>query len=118
LRHATVAGLAATLVAAGTAGAVIGLPQDGTQVNDDIANGIDPAQDAGVSDIVGGSLAAGGARVPWSTFEQRAGSAQRIFVRAFKNGRWVTQGQSLNIDPGAEAEAPSIDFAGAGRTVP
>ena len=92
LRHATVAGLAATLVAAGTAGAVIGLPQDGTQVNDDIANGIDPAQDAGVSDVVGGSLAAGGARVPWSTFEQRAGSAQRIFVRAFKNGRWVTQG--------------------------
>ena len=30
----------------------------------------------------------------------------------------MTQGPSLNIDRGAEAEAPSIDFAGAGRTVP
>ena len=78
----------------------------------------DPNQNAGVSDVVGGSLAAGGARVPWATFEQQAGSAQRIFVRAFKNGQWVTQGQSLNIDQNVEAEAPSIDFAGAGRTVP
>jgi hypothetical protein len=30
----------------------------------------------------------------------------------------VTQGPSLNIDPNVEAEAPSIDFAGAGRSVP
>ena len=45
-------------------------------------------------------------------------SSQQIFVRAFKNGQWVTQGRSLNIDPDVEAEAPSIDFAGAGRTVP
>ena len=118
LRRASAFGVVATLALAGTAGAVIALPSDGSQVNDDPANGIDPAQNAGVSDVVGGSLAAGGARVPWSTFEQQAGSAQRIFVRAFKNGRWVTQGASLNIDPGAEAEAPSIDFAGAGRTVP
>src|SRR5205814_8800482 len=37
-----------------------------------------------------------------------------------KNGAWVTQGfpASLNIDPTQEAEAPSIDFAGTGRTVP
>src|SRR4029079_4633283 len=118
LRRASVVSVVGTLALAGAAGAVIGLPSDGSQVNDDPANGIDPAQNAGVSDVVGGSLAAGGARVPWSTFEQQAGSAQRIFVRAFKNGRWVTQGASLNIDPGAEAEAPSIDFAGAGRTVP
>ena len=56
--------------------------------------------------------------MPWATFEQAAGSAQQIFVRAFKNGQWVTQGPSLNIDRNVEAEAPSIDFAGAGRTVP
>jgi hypothetical protein len=67
---------------------------------------------------VGGSLAAGGPRVPWATFEQQSGSSQQIFVRAFKAGQWVTQGKSLNIDPTAEAESPSIDFAGAGRNVP
>jgi hypothetical protein len=118
VRRATLAGAAAALVAAGTAGAVIGLPSDGSQVNNDPAAGIDPNQNAGVSDVVGGSLAAGGPRVPWATFEQKAGSAQRIFVRAFKNGQWVTQGPSLNIDQNVEAEGPSIDFAGPGRTVP
>jgi hypothetical protein len=118
LRRAALAGVTAALVAAGTAGAVIGLPSDGSQVNNDPAAGIDPTQNAGVSDVVGGSLVAGGPRVPWATFEQKAGDAQRIFVRAFKNGQWVTQGPSLNIDQNVEAEAPSIDFAGAGRTVP
>ena len=117
-RRASALGVVATLAIAGTAGAVIALPSDGSQVNNDPANGIDPNQNAGVSDIVGGSLAAGGARVPWATFEQQTGGAQRIFVRAFKGGQWVTQGPSLNIDQNAEAEAPSIDFAGAGRTVP
>jgi len=118
LRSATLAGLIAAFAAAGTAGAVIGLPSDGSQVNNDPAAGIDPNQNAGLSDIVGGSLAAGGPRVPWATFEQASGSSQQIFVRAFKNGQWVTQGPSLNIDPNVEAEGPSIDFAGAGRTVP
>ena len=112
LRRATLVGVAAALVAAGTAGAVVGLPSDGSQVNNDPAAGIDPNQNAGVSDVVGGSLAAGGPRVPWATFEQKAGDAQRIFVRAFKNGQWVTQGPSLNIDQNVEAEGPSIDFAG------
>ena len=94
------------------------LPAAGGQVNNDPANGIDPNQDAGISDVVGGSLAAGGLRVPWATFEQKTGSSQQIFVRAFKNGAWVTQGfpASLNIDPTKEAEDPAIDFAGAGRT--
>jgi hypothetical protein len=118
-RRVAVVGTAATLLAAGSAAAVVGLPADNSQVNNDPAVGIDPNQNAGVSDIVGGSLAAGGARVPWATFEQaKADGSQQIFVRAFKGGKWVTQGPSLNIDPGAEAEAPSIDFAGAGRTVP
>ncbi len=118
LRRAIIGGVAAALVAAGTAGAVVGLPSDGSQVNNDPAAGIDPNQNAGVSDVVGGSLVAGGPRVPWATFEQKAGDAQRIFVRKFANGQWVTQGPSLNIDQNVEAEAPSIDFAGAGRTVP
>ena len=65
----------------------------GAQVNDDLANAIDPSQDAGVSDVAGGAVTAGKVQVPWATFEQKvAGGAQQIFVRAFKNGAWVTQG--------------------------
>jgi hypothetical protein len=110
---------AMVLLAAGTAGAdVVGLPADGGQVNNDPAVGIDPGQNAGASDVVGGTLTPGGPRVPWGSFEQKSGSSQQIFVRAFKNGQWVTQGRSLNISPGVEAEAPTIDFAGAGRNVP
>ena len=93
--------LATTLVLAGAGvatAAFVGLPADGTQVNDDPAAGIDPHQDAGVSDVTGGSLA-GAARVPWATFEQKSGDAQLIFVRAFQKGAWVTQGRALNIDP-------------------
>jgi hypothetical protein len=79
-----------TLLVAGSAMAdLIGLPADGSQVNNDPANGIDPAQNAGKSDVVGGSLTAGGPRVPWGTFEQKSGSSQQIFVRAFKNGQWL-----------------------------
>jgi hypothetical protein len=98
--------------------AVIGLPASGEQVNKDAANGINPNQSGGVTDVAGGSLTAAATEVPWITFEQKAGSAQHIFVRAFNGTKWVTKGQSLNIDPSVEAEAPSIDFAGAGRTVP
>ena len=101
--------------------AFLPLPATGAQVNDDPVNSIDPGQDAGVSDVTGGAATAGKVPVPWATFEQKvAGGEQQIFVRAFKNGAWVTQGfpASLNIDAIEEAEAPSIDFAGAGRTVP
>ena len=101
--------------------AFLPLPATGAQVNDDPVNSIDPGQDAGVSDVTGGAVTAGKVPVPWATFEQKvAGGEQQIFVRAFKNGAWVTQGfpASLNIDPTQEAEAPSIDFAGTGRTVP
>jgi hypothetical protein len=118
----------ATLAAAGVlfAGpaaraALLPLPANGSQVNDDLASAIDPSQAAGVSDVTAGALTAGKVPAPWATFEQRvAGSAPQIFVRAFKNGAWVTQGvpASINLDPTEEAEAPSIDFAGAGRTVP
>ena len=97
-------------------GALAPLPADGAQVNDDPANSIDRNQDAGVVDVAGGTVVAGNVQVPWATFEQKVGSSQQIFVRAFKNGAWVTQGfpASLNIDPTKEAEAPSIDFAGHG----
>jgi hypothetical protein len=118
-RRVAPAVLVAVLAFAGTASAaVVGLPSDGTQVNNDPAVGIDPNQDAGVSDVVGGSLVPGTPNVPWGAFEQKTGASQQIFVRAFKGGRWVTQGQSLNIQANQEAEAPSIDFAGTGRKVP
>src|SRR5438128_182216 len=120
----TIAGLAALsvlLAAPATRAGFLPLPANGSQVNNDLANAIDPNQDAGVSDVAGGAVTAGNVPVPWATFEQMvADGEQQIFVRAFKNGAWVTQASpaSLNIDPTEEAEAPSIDFAGAGRTVP
>lgn len=118
-RSATLGAVAlTTLGLAATAGASLQQLPPGAQVNDDLAAGIDPARDAGASDVVGGSLAAGGIRVPWAAFEQQTSGEQQIFVRAFKNGAWKTQGQSLNIERDQEAEAPSIDFAGTGRTVP
>src|SRR5205809_7973504 len=119
----TIAGLAvlSVLLAAPAArAAFLPLPANGSQVNNDLANAIDPNQDAGVSDVAGGAVTAGKVQVPWATFEQKSRDSQQIFVRAFKNGAWVTQGfpASLNIDSTAEAEAPSIDFAGTGRSVP
>lgn len=115
----TAAAIASLGLAASAPASLIGLPPGG-QVNDDPAAGIDPGRDAGASDVVGGSLVAGGVRVPWATFEQKTAGEQQVFVRAFKDGQWRTQGApaSLNLDPAQEAEAPSIDFAGAGRTVP
>jgi hypothetical protein len=126
MRHATLIAAAALAIAPATAlavggapSAIVPLPASGQQVNDDPTNGIDPTQDAGVSDVVGGSLA-GGLNVPWATFEQKTGASQQIFVRSFAAGAFTTRGNpaSLNIDPNQEAEAPTIDFAGTGRTVP
>ena len=110
----------AGMLASPAPAAFVSLPSTGAQVNDDAANSIDPKQDAGLVDVAGGTVVAGNRAVPWATFEQKTGDSQQIFVRAFKNGAWVTQGfpASLNIDPTVEAEAPSIDFAGPGRTVP
>ncbi len=118
-RMAAAAALAMVVLAAVPAlAASLGLPSNGAQINKDTANGIEPTRNGGVTDVVGGALAAGAAEVPWIAFEQQAASGQHIFVRAFRSGGWHTQGQSLNIDPSVEAEAPSIDFAGHGRTVP
>jgi hypothetical protein len=116
-----IAASGATLAVAGAAGAALqGLPPSGAQVNDDPAASIDPQRDAGAVDVQGGTVKPGALQVPWATFEQKTTSGQQIFVRAFKQGAWQTQGfpASLNIDPTKEAEGPSIDFAGPGRTVP
>ena len=140
-RRARVA-LAATVVAlatAGSAAAFQALPP-GSQVNDDPAAGINSAlsvsgEDPTNADIVGGALTAGKPAVPWAIFRQQeaSGAADQVFVRSFANGAWTTRGNgtvggdssaspkftgSLNFDQGQDGEAPSIDFAGAGRTVP
>ena len=121
------------LVAAATVRAFVNLPSNGSRVDNDPASGIDPAKDAGALGAAGGSLTAGAPAVPWTVFEHSTSGEQQIFARAFKNGAWVTQGVgtvngassasptfrgSLNFDQAKEAEAPTIDFAGAGRTVP
>lgn len=120
LRTLSLATMLAGRLASPASAALVSLPSNGAQVNDDAMNSIDPKQDAGLVDVAGGTVVAGNVQVPWATFEQKVADSQQIFVRAFKNGAWVTQGSpaSLNIDPTVEAEAPSIDFAGAGRTVP
>jgi hypothetical protein len=122
------------LLAAGPAMAdLIGLPLNGAQVNNDPAAGIDPSRSAKESDVVGGSLQTGAARVPWAVFRQQTTGADQIFSRSFANGAWTTRGNgtvfgkssasptfsgSLNFDQGQDGEAPAIDFAGTGRTVP
>lgn len=118
-RLALLAMIASAVCAAGAYAAVTGLPP-GTQVNND-PPAIDPAQDAGLTDLTAGTVIAGNARIPWATFSQsNADGSQQIFVREFKAGAWVTEGfpESLNEDTTQVAQAPSIDFTGAGRTVP
>ena len=141
-RRARIA-LAATVVALATAGSAVGALQSlppGSQVNDDPAAGINPAlsvsgEDPTNADVVGGALTAGKPAVPWAIFRQQegSGSADQVFSRSFANGAWTTRGNgtvggrssanpkfpgSLNFDQGQDGEAPSIDFAGGGRTVP
>jgi hypothetical protein len=138
-RGVAVAGTVAVLAAAGTASAFQGLPPAG-QVNDDIASGINPAlsvngEDPTNADVVGGALTAGKVAVPWAIFRQQeaSGAQDQVFSRSFAAGAWTTRGAgtvggrssasptfpgSLNFDQGQDGEAPAIDFAGAGRTVP
>src|SRR5919206_560028 len=110
----TAAAIATLGLSSAASAHLIGLPQ----VNNDPANGIDPHQSAGVNDVVGGSLVAGAQRVPWATFEQKTGSSQQIFVRSFKNGKFVTQGNpaSLNLDPNKQADC-SANRPGGGTSV-
>jgi hypothetical protein len=135
-------GALATLAVAGSALAFQALPP-GAQVNDDAASGIDKTisvsgEDPANSDVVGGALVAGKPNVPWAVFRQQEtngvpGPRDQVFARSFAGGSWTTRGigtvggrssgsptfrGSLNFDQNADGEAPAIDFAGAGRTVP
>ncbi len=127
------------LAGAGAALAFQGLPPGG-QVNDDPAAGINPALSVSGaeptnSDVVGGTLVAGNRAVPWAIFRQqeKPGNHDQVFVRSFAGGAWATRGNgtvggassarpffkgSLNFNQTVDGEAPSIDFAGAGRAVP
>lgn len=120
-RRIAVGTVAVLALAAGGAAAVLApLPPPEGQVNADPAAGIDPRRPAGLSDISGGALTAGASLTPWVAFEQATAGEQQVFVRSFENGVWVTRGNpaSVNLDTRQDAEAPSIDFAGPGRTVP
>jgi hypothetical protein len=125
------------LVGAGAAWAFAPLPP-GAQVNDDPGSGINPAlsvngEAPANADVVGGALTAGKVAVPWAIFRQATSGKDQVFVRSFAGGLWTTRGSgtvngkssaaptfsgSLNFDQGQDGEAPAIDFAGAGRTVP
>jgi hypothetical protein len=136
------AGGVAALAASGSALAFQALPPGG-QVNDDLAAGIDrtisvSGEDPTNADVVGGALTAGKPAVPWAVFRQQEtnGAApphDQVFARSFAGGKWTTRGNgtvggrssasptfsgSLNFDQGTDGEAPAIDFAGSGRTVP
>ena len=134
-----VASTVAVLASASSAFALQGLPPGG-QVNDDAAAGINPAlsvsgEEPANADVVGGALTAGKVNVPWAVFRQTeaGGAKDQIFSRSFAGGAWTTRGNgtvngsssaaptfsgSLNFDQAQDGEAPAIDFAGAGRTVP
>jgi hypothetical protein len=138
-RRAAAATGCVALAAAGSAAAFVGLPP-GQQVNNDPAAGIQPGlsvsgEDPTNSDLVGGALTAGKPNVPWAIFRQTEGSSARdqVFVRSFASGAWTTRGAgtvggrssaaptfsgSLNFSQASNGEAPAIDFAGTGRTVP
>ena len=110
------------------------------QVNNDPAAGINPqlgvsGEDPTNADVVGGALTAGKVAVPWAIFRQHETSPAKdqIFSRSFAGGAWTTRGTgtvggrssasptfsgSLNFDQTQDGEAPGIDFAGTGRTVP
>jgi hypothetical protein len=138
-------GLAVAVVALATTGSALALQAlpPGLQVNDDHAAGIDKAisvsgQDPTNADVVGGSLTAGKPAVPWAVFRQQETNGSpppndQVFARSFAGGKWTTRGNgtvggrssagplfggSLNFDQNQDGEAPAIDFAGTGRTVP
>ena len=137
LLRAVVASIFVVLAGAAVAVAFQALPP-GKQVNDDPAAGIDKnksvsGEDPRNADVVGGALTAGKPAVPWSIFRQLTSGHDQIFARSFAGATWTTRGNgtvggrsdttrpfpgSLNFDQGQDGEAPQIDFAGTGRTVP
>jgi hypothetical protein len=136
-KRVAVTSVMVALAAAGSAAAFQQLPA-GDQVNNDPGAGINPALgvdggDPTNADVVGGALTAGKVNVPWAVFRQHTSGKDQIFSRSFAAGAWTTRGigtvggkssgsstfsGSLNFDQGQDGEAPAIDFAGTGRTVP
>src|ERR1700722_2334020 len=132
-------GAIAVVAVTGSAVAFQTLPP-GAQVNNDPSAGIDGTlnvngEEPANADVVGGALTAGTVAVPWAIFRQQtaAGGRDQTFVRSFAEGEWSTRGSgtvgggrgarpvfggSLNFAHHPDGEAPAIDFAGAGRTVP
>jgi hypothetical protein len=142
IRRGPLIAVVALLAATGSALAFQRLPP-GAQVNDDLAAGINKnisvsGEDPTNADVVGGALVAGKPAVPWAIFRQRETNSSppprdQVFSRSFALGAWTTRGigtvggrssaspqfrASLNFDQAQDGEAPAIDFAGAGRTVP
>ncbi len=144
VRRAVVGGATIAAALATSASAFVGL-LPGIALNNDPAAGIHPAfsvsgEDPTNADVVGGSLVAGNKAAPWAIFRQQETNGtppphDQIFSRSFAGGPgggWTTRGNgtvgglssagrpaaSLNFDPNRDGEAPEIDFAGAGRTVP
>jgi hypothetical protein len=141
-RWVALASAIALFAMAGSAAAFQALPTGG-QVNDDLAAGISKAisvsgEDPSNADIVGGALTAGKPAVPWAVLRQQETNGSppprdQIFARSFAGGAWTTRGNgtvggassanpqfggSLNFNQNHDGEAPAIDFAGTGRTVP
>src|SRR5947199_10595352 len=85
----TIAGLGALsvlLAAPATRAGFLPLPANGSQVNNDLANAIDPNQDAGVSDVAGGAVTAGKVPGPWAAVGPKGGrGGQQSSVRALKD---------------------------------
>ncbi len=126
------------LASAATAWAFQALPPGG-QVNDDLAAGIDKTisvsgEDPTNADVVGGALTAGKPAVPWAIFRQGTSrqrpdlralvcrrrmddARQRHGRRALERDRRPSAARSTSTSS-QDGEAPAIDFAGAGRTVP
>ncbi len=139
VRQAAFAGAITILAIGSPALAFQALPSGGV-VNDDLAAGINKTisvsgEEPTNADVAAGALTAGQAAIPWAIFRQQevGGAHDQVFSRSFAGGSWITQGTgtvggrssssplfsgSLNFDQGIDGEAPSIDFAGSGRTVP
>src|SRR5437870_13614288 len=105
----TIAGLgalSALLAAPATRAGFLPLPANGSQVNNDLANAIDPNQDAGVSDVAGGAVTAGKGTGPAATGEQKGADGERQSLgRAVKSGARGTRGAPawLRIHPTGQA---------------
>jgi hypothetical protein len=89
-----------------------GFVQVGDTLNrDKSASATDP-------NIASGTTQAGNPFDTWATWAEKQGNSQQIFVSRLNGDAWEPVGASLNIHTNVVGEKPSIDFAGADRTVP